>query len=66
MDIGTIAYVIALIGGLGWFGMGFRYFGFQPRTAAKVLIPKEARDHPLFETAAAGTRFLGGFNAAFA
>ena len=65
MEISNIAYLIALIAGAGWFGMGFRYFGFQQRTAAKVLIPKEARDSPLFETTAAGVRFLGGFNAAF-
>ena len=65
MAVSDILYAIALIGGAAWFGMGFRYFGFQQHTAAKVLIPREARDTPLFETTAAGIRFLGGFNAAF-
>lgn len=49
-----------------WFTMGFRYFSFQPRTAAKIMVAKSLRDSPMFETYAAGVRFLGGFNAAFA
>lgn len=65
MEFSNILYGLALIGGFLWFGMAFRYFGFQQHTAAKVLIPKEARNSPLFETTAAGVRFLGGFNAAF-
>ncbi len=65
MELSAILYCVALIGGALWFGMGFRYFGFQQQAAAKVLIPKEARHSPLFETTAAGVRFLGGFNAAF-
>ena len=66
MTLPDILYGLALVAGFAWFAMGFRYFGFQQHTAAKVLIPKEARDTPLFETTAAGVRFLGGFNAAFA
>lgn len=65
MTLSIALYLIALIGSAGWFGMGFRYFGFQQETAARVLIPREARQSPLFETTAAGVRFLGGFNAAF-
>lgn len=65
MTISGALYALALIAGMLWFGMGFRYFGFQQHTAARVLIPKEARNSPLFETTAAGVRFLGGFNAAF-
>lgn len=65
MELANPLYGIALAASVGWFGMGFRYFGFQQHTAARVLIPREARDTPLFETTAAGVRFLGGFNAAF-
>ena len=65
MTIAGVIYCLALIAGALWFAMGFRYFGFQQHTAARVLIPKEARNSPLFETTAAGVRFLGGFNAAF-
>ncbi len=66
MSAGDILYAIALVASIGWFGMAFRYFGFQQHTAAKVLIPREARSSPLFETTAAIVRFIGGFNAAFA
>ncbi len=66
MTLADILYGLALVAGFAWFTMGFRYFGFQQHTAAKVLIPREARNTPLFETTAAGVRFLGGFNAAFA
>ncbi len=65
MDLGQALYGVALVASAAWFGMGFRYFGFQQETAAKVLVPHEARQSPLFETTAAGVRFLGGFNAAF-
>lgn len=64
--IAQVAYVAALSASLIWFTMGFRYFGYQPETAAKVMVPRSARDSPLFKTFAAGVRFLGGFNAAFA
>ena len=65
MEASNAVYCLALIAGALWFGLGFRYFGFQQHTAAKVLVPKNARNSPLFETTAAGVRFLGGFNAAF-
>ena len=65
MNFADPIYGIALVASAGWFAMGFRYFGFQQHAAARVLIPREARDTPLFETTAAGVRFLGGFNAAF-
>lgn len=60
------AYAVALLASALWFSAAFRYFSFQHRTAAKVLIPKSARQSPLFETTAALTRFLGGMNSAFA
>lgn len=64
--LAEVAYIIALIASLIWFTMGFRYFSYQSEAAAKIMIPKSARRSPLFKTFAAGVRFLGGFNAAFA
>ncbi len=49
-----------------WFGAAFRYFSLTPHTAAKVLVPKSAREAPLFRTVAASLPFLGGMNLAFA
>jgi hypothetical protein len=49
-----------------WFGAAFRYFSLTPNTAAKLLVPKSARQSPLFLTIAASVRFLGGMNLAFA
>ena len=64
--IAQVAYIVALGASLIWFTMGFRYFSYQPETAAKVMVSRSLRDSPLFKTFAAGVRFLGGFNAAFA
>jgi hypothetical protein len=49
-----------------WFGVAFRYFSLTPDTAARLLVPKSARESPLFATVAASVRFLGGMNFAFA
>ncbi len=49
-----------------WFSAAFRYFSLTPNTAAKLLVPKSARESPLFPTVAASVRFLGGMNFAFA
>jgi hypothetical protein len=62
----SAAYVLALIANLLWFLAGFRYFSFKQSAAAKMLVPASARSSPLFATIAAATRFLGGFNGAFA
>ena len=63
--IASTAYLIALIFSAGWFAMAFRYFSFQHYTAAKVFVPKTARQSPIFPTIAVATRFLGGMNGAF-
>jgi len=60
------AYVFALVTCVIWFFMGFRYFSFRPKAAAKLLIPESNHNSPIFQTAAAAVRFLGGMNAAFA
>ena len=60
------AFTIVLVLNVLWFGAAFRYFGLTPNTAAKLLVPKSARESPLFPTIAACVRFLGGMNLAFA
>jgi hypothetical protein len=62
----STAYTVALIASFLWFLAGFRYFSFQQTAAARILVPGSARTSPLFPTVAAGLRFLGGMNGAFA
>lgn len=64
--LASITYPFALLASALWFGMAFRYFGFQQFASAKVMVPKSARNSPIFPTLAAATRFLGGMNGAFA
>jgi hypothetical protein len=59
-------YVFALVASAVWFSMATHYFGFRQTSAAKILVPRTSRESPLFLTVAAGLRFLGGMNAAFA
>ena len=48
-----------------WFAMGFHAFHVRKRIFAKVLVPSEHRDTPVFETLTETGPFLGGFNLAF-
>ncbi|GHA03183.1 hypothetical protein GCM10008090_10200 [Arenicella chitinivorans] len=48
-----------------WFGLGFHLFAFRRMIFAKIIVPKEYRETPVFETLAATGPFLGGFNFAF-
>ena len=64
--IAKLFYPVALAASALWFAAAFRYFGFMHVTAAKMMIPKSQRDSPIFLTAAASARFLGGMNGAFA
>jgi hypothetical protein len=59
-------FSIVLVLNLLWFGAAFRYFSLTPETAAKLLVPKTARESPLFATVKAAIRFIGGFNLALA
>ena len=59
-----VAFWIVLGFNALWFGAAFRYFSLTPETAAKLLVPKSARNSPLFETIAVSVRFLGGMNLA--
>lgn len=49
-----------------WFSLGFHVFAMRNRIFAKLLVPREQRDTPVFDTLAVSGRFLGGFNLAFA
>ena len=62
----NIVYAIALLASALWFAAAFRYFSFKHVAAAKMMIAKSQRDSPVFLTAAASARFLGGMNGAFA
>jgi hypothetical protein len=59
-------YFIVLVLNVLWFGAAFRYFSLTPETAAKLLVPKSARESPLFMTLSASMPFLGGMNLALA
>ena len=56
---------IVLVANAVWFGLGFHLFAFRRTIFAKILVPKEHRETPVFETLAATGPFLGGFNFAF-
>ena len=55
-----------LVLNLLWFTMGFNVFSIRNKIFAKLVVPKEHRDTPVFEILAESGRFLGGFNFAFA
>ena len=49
-----------------WFFMGFNVFSIRNKVFAKLLVPRDQRETPVFDILAASGRFLGGFNLAFA
>lgn len=57
---------ITLILNILWFAMGFNVFSIRNKIFAKLLVPREQRDTPVFKILAKSGRFLGGFNLAFA
>lgn len=59
-------FTVVLMLNVAWFGMGAWYFGLKHLAAAKLIVPRAARDSPLFATLAASVRFLGGLNLAMA
>lgn len=48
-----------------WFAMGFNVFSIRNKIFAKLVVPREQRDTPVFEVLTESGRFLGGFNLAF-
>ena len=49
-----------------WFAAGFHLFYLRGKVFAKVVVPKEQRDTPVFDVLIQSGKFLGGFNLAFA
>ena len=48
-----------------WFFGGFHTFHIRRKVFAKIIVPKEDRDTPVFQTLIETGRFMGGFNFAF-
>ena len=48
-----------------WFALGFHLFALRNTVFAKILVPREHRETPVFKTLEATGPFLGGFNLAF-
>lgn len=48
-----------------WFGLGFHLFALRNKIFAKILVPREHRETPVFAMLAETGKFLGGFNFAF-
>ena len=48
-----------------WFALGFHLFAMRNQVFGKILVPKQHRDTPVFQTLIATGPFLGGFNFAF-
>ena len=66
MQLWSGAFSVVLALNVAWFSMGSWYFTVKSGAAAKLLVPKSARESPLFSTLAASVRFLGAMNFAFA
>jgi hypothetical protein len=66
MQLWSGAFAVVLALNIAWFSMGFWYFTVKSVAAAKLLVPKSARESPLFGTLSASVRFLGAMNFAFA
>ena len=66
MQLWSGAFTIVLALNVAWFSMAFWYFTLKSVAAAKLLVPKSARESPLFSTVSASVRFLGAMNFAFA
>src|SRR5688572_31105842 len=66
MQLWSGAFIVVLALNVAWFSMAFWYFTVKSVAAAKLLVPKSARESPLFSTVSASVRFLGAMNFAFA
>lgn len=66
MQLWSAAFTAVLALNIAWFSMAFWYFTVKSVAAAKLLVPKTARESPLFNTVSASVRFLGAMNFAFA
>lgn len=48
-----------------WFAAGFHLFWLRGKIFAKVVVPRDHRTTPVFETLIRSGTFVGGFNFAF-
>jgi len=55
-----------LVLNLIWFSMAFNVFAIRHEVFAKLVVPRDQRDTPVFNILAESGRFLGGMNFAFA
>lgn len=58
-------FELVLLANAIWFGLAFHLFALRNTAFAKILVPREHRDTPVFGVLAATGPFLGGFNLAF-
>ena len=56
---------IVLILNATWFALGFISFYLRREVFAKILVSKEHRNTPVYDTLVETGRFMGGFNFAF-
>ncbi|WP_444944224.1 hypothetical protein ACJJIK_03555 [Microbulbifer sp. ZKSA006] len=59
-------FEIVLVLNTIWFLMGFNVFSLRNHIFAKLLVPREQRDTPVFAILAESGKFLGGFNLSLA
>ncbi|WP_444893817.1 hypothetical protein ACJJIE_05345 [Microbulbifer sp. TRSA001] len=59
-------FEIVLVLNTIWFLMGFNVFSLRNHIFAKLLVPRENRDTPVFNILAESGKFLGGFNLSLA
>ena len=57
-------FELLLLANAVWFALGFHLFALRSRIFARILVPKEHRDTPVFDVLTATGPFLGGFNLA--
>ena len=58
-------FELVLLANAIWFGLAFHLFALRNTVFAKILVPREHRDTPVFGVLTATGPFLGGFNLAF-
>lgn len=62
----TVVISTVLVAKAVWFAAGAVYFGVLHRSAARLVMSRAVRGHPLAETVASVLPFLGGLNLALA
>ena len=58
-------FELILVANAIWFALGFHLFAMRSIVFAKILVPREHRETPVFGMLTATGKFMGGFNLAF-